>query len=317
MRGRRGGETLLRMDTRRHAGVRRVWLLGALTLITAVPVADSVPAHAAMPEPSAAPLPSGKTLRDQRPGFDWVSSAAGWTVWSKEFEGGYRLLARRGRTTRLLPAPASAVSQDPGAGLGPTGRPSAVYQRCTGAVCSIWLIDLVSGSQRRVARLGRIRRETGRASDEDFSFLETHPRLWGGRVAFKTGGSRVKRPRLRVGPSAAGNPGVRTLRTSPGEDGGQLQQIAVGLKHVVVFWEDDFCFGRCLGLYIHGMASGRQALIDDARGTGACIASLDGVRFDGRAFRWTRQLFANDGGRCPSKTARLRYDPATGRTTER
>ncbi len=97
----------------------------------------------------------------------------------------------------------------------------------------------------------------------------------------------------------------------------QLEQLAVGPKHVVVLWQHDFCFGRCIGLYIYGMASGRQALIDDARGTGACVAYLDAVRFDGRAFRWTRDLSANEpDGRCPTRTARLRYDPATGRTTE-
>jgi len=263
------------------------------------------------------PVPSGEALRTRKPAAEWRSSYGGWTVWSEELDGGYRLFARRGTTTKLLPAPPSAVTQDPGAGAGPTGRPSTVYQRCTGAVCSIWLVDLATGRQRRVEGLGAIRRETRAASDVEMRSLETHPRLWGSRVAFKTGGSESRRPSLRVGPSAAGRGAVRTLRTSPGEDGGQLEQLAVGPKHVVVLWQDDFCFGRCIGLYIYGVASGRQQVIDDGRGTGACVAYLDAVRFDGRAFRWTRDLGANDGGTCPTRTAHLRYDPATGQTTER
>lgn len=318
MRATRGTGMLLGMEITRQAGVRRAGLRGTLALLVLIPFVDALPARAATSEPSAKAVPAGKALRDRRPAYDWRSVAAEWTVWSERFDGGYRLLARRGRTTKLLPAPASAVTQDPGAGVGPTRRPSAVYQRCTGAACSIWLVDLASGRQRRVAHLGRIRRETRRASDEDWSFLETHPRLWGGRVAFKTGGTTKRRPQLRVGPAAAGNPRVQTLRTSPGEDGGQLQEIAVGPKHVVVQWEDDFCFGRCLGLYSYGIASGRQAVVDDAHGTGPCVASLYDLRFDGRAFRWSRSLNANEpGGHCPQPVARVRYDPATGRTTER
>jgi len=159
-------------------------------------------------------------------------------------------------------------------------------------VCSMWLVDLATGRQRRVANLGAIRRETTAASAEEETWRETHPRIWGSRVAFKTGRSAPRRPSLRVGPSAAGRGAVKTLRTDPGDDGVQLEQLAVGPKHVVALWADDFCFGRCKGLYIYGVASGRQALIDDARGTGACVAYLNAVRFDGRAFRWTRDLEA-------------------------
>ena len=260
--------------------------------IVAAPDGASLARAASGATPKPAPVPTGAALRNRKPAADWRSSHGGWTVWSDAIGDRYRLFARRGSTTKLLSAPPSAVTHDPGAGVGPTGRPSAVYQRCTGMVCSMWLVDLATGRQRRVANLGVIRRETTAASTEEETWRETHPRIWGSRVAFKTGRSAPRRPSLRVGPSAAGRGAVKTLRTDPGDDGVQLEQLAVGPKHVVALWADDFCFGRCKGLYIYGVASGRQALIDDARGTGACVAYLNAVRFDGRAFRWTRDLEA-------------------------
>lgn len=252
-------------------------------------------------------------LQDRKPRGPWLSKHAGWTVWSEKVNGSYALLARSKQTTKLLPAPVSPITHDPGAGRGPDGRPAALYQRCVRAECSIWLVDLARGSQRRVKGLGEVRRVISEPSDDDFPGVETHPRLWGSRVAFKTGGSKG-RSRLRVGSSVTGRGTIRTIPARPGDDGGSLMQLAVGPDHVVALWEDVECFGRCIGLYIYGIASGRQKEIDDARGTAECTAFVDNVRYDG-AFRWTRELLANEpDDTCSSKVTRLRYDTRTGRT---
>lgn len=245
----------------------------------------------------------------------WLSRYAGWTVWSEKVAGRYTLFARSGGATKLLPAPPGAITQDPGTGRGPTGRPTAVYQRCTKASCEIWAIDLASGEQRKVAGLGKIRRGKPSATNDDLPGLETHPRIWGDRVAFQTGASD-KAAQLRVGPSASGRGTLKTLPGRPRKEG-FLTQLALGPKHVVGLWEDDFCFGGCVGLYIDGIASGRQQQLDAGAAGEVCITVLDGVLFDGRAFRWTRELTAEDSSdtTCTSKVTRVRYDPVAGRKT--
>ena len=204
-------------------------------------------------------------------------------------QGSYHLLARRDDKTKLLAAPAGPVTHDPGAGRGPTGKPTAVYQRCSGKRCSIWSIDLATGAQRRVGGLGKIERAVSRASQETLIEHETHPRIWGSNVAFHTFAG--KGSRLRVGPSAAGRGAVRTIPIQPGEDKSELSELALGPKHVVALWQDQLCFGNCVGLYITGIASGREQVIDDGGRTSTCLGHLDDLRFDGSAFRWTRELF--------------------------
>ncbi len=244
----------------------------------------------------------------------WVARHAGWTVWSQTIDGRYTLFARNAGRTKQLPAPSGFITHDPGAGPGPTGRPTAVYQRCSGASCSIWAVDLANGTQRRVAGLGTIRRGVSTETLEGSDGFETHPRIWGDRLAFQTGPASSSR--LRVGPSAAGRGGVRTLPGRPRREG-LLAQLALGPKHVVGLWEDDFCFGGCVGLYIGGIASGRQQQLDKGAAGEVCNTVLDEVRFDGKAFRWTRELTAEDSSdtSCPPKITRLRYDPITGRKT--
>jgi len=290
-------------------GLAAVLLAAAAVLLAAAAVLVGGAASASAAQP--------QDVQDRRPGYSWVSTYAGWTVWSERVDGSHLLFARHSGTTRLLAAPPSRVTHDPGAGRGPDGRPAAVYQRCSGASCEIWAVDLATGRQRKVRGLGEIRRETKAASDDDFTGWETHPRIWGNRVAFKTGGSAKSLPRLRVGPSTTGGGAVKTLRVDPQDDGGDMKQLALGPRQIVAYWEDDFCFGRCAGLYIHGLVSGRQQLLDDAAGTGDCIATIEDVRFDGKAFRWTRELTAIESGatNCPPKINRLRYDPRSGRRT--
>ena len=187
-------------------------------MIVAAPEGATLARAASEAAPKPPAVPTGAALRNRKPTADWRSSYGGWTVWSDAIGDRYRLFARRGSTTKLLPAPPSAVTQDPGAGAGPTGRPSTVYQRCTGAVCSIWLVDLATGSQRRVGGLGAIRRETSVATrDVEFRALETHPRLWGSRVAFKTRGRGPpwRRP-TRWPPSRARRFPPETQESPPG-----------------------------------------------------------------------------------------------------
>ncbi len=259
--------------------------------------------------------PSG--LQDRTPrDTDWMSLYAGWTVWSEKVAGRYTLFARSAGVTKLLPAPPGSITHDPGAGRGPNGKPTAVYQRCTRASCSIWAVDLASGDQRKVGGLGQIRRGNSAATRDAELRFETHPRIWGDRVAFQTG--PAAKTQLRVGPSAAGRGSVKTLpgRFRPSREG-LLAELAIGPKHVVGLWEIQNCVsGACSGLYINGIASGRQQKLDDDSGE-FCFNIIDEVEFDGRAFRWFRERTAVDSGdtRCRSDITRLRYDPATGRKT--
>ena len=78
---------------------------------------------------------------------------------------------------------------------------------------------------------------------------------------------------------------------------GLLTELVIGPKHVVGLWEDQDCPGpdACSGLYITGIASGRQQKLDDDAGA-VCYNLLSELRFDGRAFRWTREVTAVDSG---------------------
>ena len=193
----------------------------------------------------------------------------------------HALRAQRGRHE----APAGAARVDHAR---PRRRPRADRQadrglpRCTRASCSIWAVDLASGDQRKVAGLGTIRRGNSAATPDLELGLETHPRIWGDRVAFQTG--PAGKTQLRIGPSAAGRGSVKTLPGRPARDG-LLTQLAIGPKHVVGLWEANFCRDVCTGVYIDGIASGRQQRLDAAPPGEFCFTFLDALRFDGRAFR--------------------------------
>src|SRR4051812_46024902 len=100
-----------------------------------------------------------------------VAAARGWTAWSELRDGAYVLVVRAPEgTTTTPPVPTRGVPFDLDLGTDAAGRPTAAYSRCAkeprptggantigpqwtaGGGCSIVLLDLGTGKERKVRR---------------------------------------------------------------------------------------------------------------------------------------------------------------------
>ncbi len=250
------------------------------------------------------------------PGIEFRTRQAGWTVWSEEIKGRWWLLGSNSGRTRVLNAPSSSRSHDPGVGRGRDKRPTVVYQLCGQSTCTLWSLRLPNGTPRELTWVGPVRRYSSAASAVDQAERETHPRISGGLVAFQT---RIdRRWRYTVAPSD--KPGARrtyAFGPSAGEIVGTVggaDNLALGPKHLMAHWDMRKCGSynwACGRMDVVGLASGRSRTVVQGSADGECSSEVYDLQSDGATFSYLVEAMADDSGSvdCPMFQRRKTFRP--------
>lgn len=223
--------------------------------------------------------------------FQVVSAHGGRLAWSEQdADGGARLMTWFKGVASQVPVERQEGGFDVNLGRGPDGRTVAVYSRCEGAECSLYMFDFARGRERRMHILSRP------------GIREQGPVIHGERVVFFRGSARKRG--LYVGSTRNG--AIRRIPKLPSEIGAyDFQGRRLAYTH-----------GRFDGdrftdtLYLHDVVNGRRRVL--ARVSSGLLSS---ARFAGTSFAG-RHLYVARVRRFAEGNRFMRIDVRTRRSRE-
>lgn len=229
---------------------------------------------------AAAPATAGAA--DERIGetslYQVISAHGGRLAWSEQdADGGARLMTWASGVASQVPVERQEGGFDVNLGRGPDGTTVAVYSRCEGSECSLYLFDFARGAERRIHRLSRP------------GIREQGPVIDGDRIVFFRGSARKRG--LYVGSTRNGF--IRRIPNLPSEIGAyDYQGRRLAYTH-----------GRFNGdrftdtLYLHDVVNGRRRVLSRVTSGLLSSARFTGTSFDGRHLYVARVRRLAEGNR--------------------